>query len=294
MKQMTRYILMMFLMLTVSHTVSAQFGFDMLSLEAGIDDHKRIRSIVYARATMEQANEQLHQYSKDAVLDNEDINKQLDRYTHMFDVIDVIYSSASLVFNIKNTYDDAKEKIEGTKKLLERYKERVIMKDYRNLMDAKAKMQGLGNISGWGDAKDWYNDAMDWYNNTNGGISAQDTIILNIGSKVITLVKEDVETLISSFKNLGIYLVAVASGASSCSTAALMEMLNEINGTLDHMRAVIDQGYYALWKYIHVRTGYWTQVITPRHTIREICERAYARWQRAQNGPNGIGIEQKD
>ena len=33
MKQMTRYIFMMFLMLTLSNTVSAQFGFDMLSLD---------------------------------------------------------------------------------------------------------------------------------------------------------------------------------------------------------------------------------------------------------------------
>ena len=61
-------IFLMLLML-VPTMVRAQYSFDFLSVEALIDDHKRIRSVLMARSGVEQANELLHQYSSEANVD---------------------------------------------------------------------------------------------------------------------------------------------------------------------------------------------------------------------------------
>lgn len=282
-----RHILLLVTLLTLfSGRVSAQ-GFDILSVEAGISDHKRIRSILIARSTVEQANELLHQNSKRSTEAYKDINVELDKYTRCFDIIDIIYTSAALVFNVRNTYDDVSQKIEGVKDLMERYKERVLEKQYRQINQIGGTFSSLGNIHSLGSARDWYNDAMDLYNNGELAITAQDTIIFKIGEGVCKAVYADAEVLINSLIDLALY----ATGAAACSTENIMTVLTTINETLDHIRLVVDQGYLALWKYIHVRTGYWTRALTPHQTIRQICEGAFGRWQRAQHGPEGVSAD---
>ncbi len=102
-------IFLMLLML-VPTMVRAQYSFDFLSVEALIDDHKRIRSVLMARSGVEQANELLHQYSSEANVDYDSLNVKLDKYTKCFDIIDVIYNGGVTVLNVKNTYDDVSDR----------------------------------------------------------------------------------------------------------------------------------------------------------------------------------------
>ena len=104
-------IFLMLLML-VPTMVRAQYSFDFLSVEALIDDHKRIRSVLMARSGVEQANELLHQYSSEANVDYDSLNVKLDKYTKCFDIIDVIYNGGVTVLNVKNTYDDVSDRID--------------------------------------------------------------------------------------------------------------------------------------------------------------------------------------
>lgn len=113
-------IFLMLLML-VPTMVRAQYSFDFLSVEALIDDHKRIRSVLMARSGVEQANELLHQYSSEANVDYDSLNVKLDKYTKCFDIIDVIYNGGVTVLNVKNTYDDVSDRITQLKDLLERF-----------------------------------------------------------------------------------------------------------------------------------------------------------------------------
>ena len=94
----------------------AQWSFDFLSVEALIDDHKRVRSVLLARSGLEQANELLHKYSKEASVDYDSLNVKLDKYTKCFDVIDVIYNR---VVNVRNTYSDVSDKISQLSTLIE-------------------------------------------------------------------------------------------------------------------------------------------------------------------------------
>lgn len=95
------------------------WSFDPLSVEALIQDHKDIRSVLAARSGLEQANELLHKYSKEASVDYDSLNVKLDKYTKCFDVIDVIYNSGVMVVNVRNTYSDVSDKIGQLSTLIE-------------------------------------------------------------------------------------------------------------------------------------------------------------------------------
>jgi hypothetical protein len=89
-----RKIAIIAILLTLLPTISrAQYGFDVTSVEAYINDHKQQRSLLLVRSTLEASNKLLHDYTSDANIGYKDINVQLDRYTRAFDVIDVLYQS---------------------------------------------------------------------------------------------------------------------------------------------------------------------------------------------------------
>ncbi len=114
-----RLIGILLLLILVPLAGRAQWSFDFMSVEALIDDHKRVRSVLAARSGLEQANELLHKYSKEAAVDYDSLNVKLDKYTKCFDVIDVIYKSGVTVVNVRNTYSDVSDKISQLSSLIE-------------------------------------------------------------------------------------------------------------------------------------------------------------------------------
>ena len=50
----------------VPMSAKAQLGFDVVSVEAYINDHKEQRSLLLVRSTLEASNKLLHDYSSDA------------------------------------------------------------------------------------------------------------------------------------------------------------------------------------------------------------------------------------
>lgn len=271
MKHLTRHLAVLVMLLALPQNIAAQFGTDLGSIEAMIADHKRIRSHVIARATIEQANELLHKEVNKTTKEYRDVNTELDKYTRLFDVIDVIVESASVVFSAYNTYDDVKEKVEGTKELIERYRQMIAEREYR-------LRTGIKEISN-------PQEALDWFNNAQLPIIAKDSIIFKVGEAAVSAVYEDAKDIINSLYQLALYTVPV-SGAppAACSTATIMKILQNIDASLIHIRSVVSSAYFTLFKYIHVRTGFWTQTITPHKTIREICDDAYGRWKESQHG----------
>lgn len=65
----------MCLMLLIPRTAKAQLGFDIVSVEAYINDHKEQRSLLLVRSTLEASNKLLHDYSSDANIDYKDIQQ---------------------------------------------------------------------------------------------------------------------------------------------------------------------------------------------------------------------------
>ena len=65
---MRHTIIIALLLITLfPNTALAQWGFDAVSVEAYINDHKKQRSLLLARSTLEYSNQLLHEYSSEEV-----------------------------------------------------------------------------------------------------------------------------------------------------------------------------------------------------------------------------------
>lgn len=113
----------------------AQWTFDVVSVEAYINDHKKQRSLLLARSTLEYSNKLLHEYSRKEVGKYKEVNIDLDRYTRAFDVIDVMYQSLRTVLNVKSTYQTVSDRISDYKNLLEDFNDKVIKRKHIELAD---------------------------------------------------------------------------------------------------------------------------------------------------------------
>ena len=221
-------------------TVQAQ-SFDVTSVEAFITDHKRIRSLLLVRSVVEQSNELLHRECKETDEDYRDVNIQLDKYNRCFDIIDLVYNSASVVFKAKNTYNDVKERIEGYKALLNKYHEQCFKR---------------------------------------GNIVSSDTLLITISMRTIAHVAEDGQDMMKSLYDLSLY----ATGAVPCTTADIMQIIDEIDASLEDIRKTVDRAYFELWQYITVRTGYWTKQLYHSKTLKELSDEAIDRWLKNTRG----------
>jgi len=115
---MRRTVAILFLALLSPLCALAQWSFDVPSIEAYIADHKDQRSLLLARAALEQANTLLHDYSRDANVTYKEINVELDKYTRAFDVIDIMYQTLRTSLNTYDTYETFKERIEDYRVML--------------------------------------------------------------------------------------------------------------------------------------------------------------------------------
>ena len=119
-------ILILLLFVMVPQMTKAQWAFDFVSVEAYINDHKKQRSLLLARSTLELSNQLLHEYSSDATVEYKTLNVDLDKYTRAFDVLDVLYQSLRTSLNVYSTYNTVSDRITDYKNLLEDYKEKVL------------------------------------------------------------------------------------------------------------------------------------------------------------------------
>ena len=79
---MKRILLMAVVLLALLPGIAkAQWTFDIVSVEAYINDHKKQRSLLLTRSTLEYSNKLLHEYSRKEVGEYKELNVDLDRYT---------------------------------------------------------------------------------------------------------------------------------------------------------------------------------------------------------------------
>ena len=127
--------LMLLALLLLPALAKAQWSFDVPSVEAYINDHKKQRSLLLARSTLELSNQLLHEYSSEATVEYKELNADLDKYTRAFDVIDVLYQSLRTSLNAYSTYQSVSDRIGDYKKLLDDYREKVLERNRIELTD---------------------------------------------------------------------------------------------------------------------------------------------------------------
>ena len=132
MRMKIKLFLMTLLIVIPSLTYAQQ---DITTLEAYINDHKSVRSMLLARSTLELSNSLLHDYSKTAAVEYKELNVDLDKYTRAFDVIDVLYNSLRTSMNAYDTYNTVSTRFRDYKKLLEDYNEKVLKRGKYSIAD---------------------------------------------------------------------------------------------------------------------------------------------------------------
>ena len=166
--------------------VRAQLTFDYTSVESYIRDHKNQRSLLITRATLEYGNQLLHDYSRKQTEEYKELNIDLDKYTRAFDIIDIMYQSLRLGMNVYGTYDQVSERLQGYRKLLERFNEKIVKR---------------------------------------GRIELADTLLLSINYKAIQRIAKESEHLYKSVYDLVLYATGVAA-CSTADLMTVLESIN--------------------------------------------------------------------
>lgn len=135
MNSFLKYMLLLCFIGLLPSEAAAQWNFDIVSVEAYINDHKQQRSLLLARSTLELSNQLLHEYSSDATVEYKDLNVDLDKYTRAFDIIDILYQSLRTALNVYSTYNGVSDRIGDYKNLLNDYYTKVVERNRMELAD---------------------------------------------------------------------------------------------------------------------------------------------------------------
>ena len=174
----------------------AQFSFDVVSVEAYINDHKQQRSLLLVRSTLEASNKLLHDYSGDANIGFKDINKELDKYTRAFDVIDVLYQSLRTSMNVYSTYENISDRVGDYKDMLSNFKSKCLDR---------------------------------------GNIVSTDTLIIAINVKALARIAEEGDNLYKSVSDLVLYATGAASCSTADLLMILTSINNSLDNIRKHL-----------------------------------------------------------
>ena len=186
MKGLKVFIMVLMIMMLSPDKAKAQWSFDVGTVEAYIADHKNQRSLLLARATLEQSNKILHGYSADAAKDYKELNFDLDKYTRAFDINDLLYQSLRTSMNVYSTYNTISDRIIDYKKMLSEYNEKVLKRNRMELAD---------------------------------------TIIIKIGYRCIDRIGKEGQNLYHSVSNLLLYATG-AGACSTADLMLVLESIN--------------------------------------------------------------------
>lgn len=147
----SKILLVLCLLVFSVKTMTAQVvSRDVAVIESYINDHKKQRSLLLARSTLEASNGILHEASKVTNREYRDINIELDKYTRAFDVIDLVYSTVSTGFNVYRTYDNVSDKIKKYKAMLEEFNDKVVKRGRIESADTlllTVNARAIGNLA---------------------------------------------------------------------------------------------------------------------------------------------------
>ena len=194
-----RLLLIVAMMLVLLPNVArAQWTFDVMSVEAYINDHKKQRSLLLARSTLEYSNKLLHDYTQKETGEYKTLNIELDKYTRAFDVIDVMYQSLRTVLNVKSTYETVSERIGDYKRLLEDFNSKVVKRKH---------------------------------------IELADTMLISINARAIKLIAADGEQLYKSVNDLVLYATGAAACSTSDLLMVLESVNSSLDNIERHLNS---------------------------------------------------------
>ena len=194
--KLRKTLILLCLMTLFPSFCNAQYGFDAASVEAYIKDHKEQRSLLLVRSTLEASNKLLHDYSSKANIDYKDINRELDKYTRAFDVIDVLYQSLRTSLNLYNTYETISDRVGDYKEMLDDFNRKCLER---------------------------------------GDIVSTDTQIIAINVRAIAKIADEGDNLYRSVCDLVLYATGAAACSTSDLLLILTNINNSLDNIKKHL-----------------------------------------------------------
>ena len=194
--KLRKTLILLCLMTLFPSFCNAQYGFDAASVEAYINDHKEQRSLLLVRSTLEASNKLLHDYSSKANIDYKDINRELDKYTRAFDVIDVLYQSLRTSLNLYNTYETISDRVGDYKEMLDDFNRKCLER---------------------------------------GDIVSTDTQIIAINVRAIAKIADEGDNLYRSVCDLVLYATGAAACSTSDLLLILTNINNSLDNIKKHL-----------------------------------------------------------
>lgn len=238
-------------MMTVMLLMSVLFAKAQLEpnpeLGAMIDHQRTIYTYSIARVASQEARELVQRDLKSNMINFQNIDRALDKAQKAFSIIDLLINSGVTYIKIKNTVNDVKDTYSGTKKLIDSYMNRCLLR--KNIKEG-------------------------------------DTIFISSCKNMIDIVYGgvgDITDLLGITDHGGlIELVGfVGAGSLSCSTDEMLYILDEISACCTKISKDLKKEYYRLWQYMQLRIGYWKDLPDPRSETKEICRNSIERWLRS-------------
>ena len=193
---------------------------------------------------------------------------------------DVASVEATLEYSNKLLHSYSKDETKAYKELnvdLDKYTRAFDVIDvlYQSL---RTSLNVYSTYEGVSDRISDYKKLLDDYNQKvikRKRISLADTILIGINRRAIENIANEGEYLYKSVSDLVLY----ATGATACSTADLLVVLESINTSLDNIEKHLNKSYFESWRYIQVRIGYWKEKVYRTKSKQQILEDAFGRWR---------------
>lgn len=108
-----------------------------------------------------------------------------------------------------------------------------------------------------------------------GRIETSDTLIIRIGNGMVSAVADDVDDLLSSLYDLALY----ATGVGDCRTARLIEIIQNINDTLNAIKEHVTEAYTKMLSYVKARVSpFWNRRVFHSRNVADIAHGAFEKW----------------
>lgn len=250
-----RKIFVLIVLMSLAVSSKAAFnGFipDAPSLEAMIYHHKVMAAELNLRKVEETVNDSLHGESKTQTGVFRMTSDELDKLYRNFDIINTVIQGAYAGVHTYTTYRDIKKYLDLYKKLIEDYDSKLFRKGYFWNTDVPKIVGNTTDI-----VKELSQGTSDIYN---GYMKLAAMLTTNEAIDKITGTKIE------------------------CTTANIISILDQINGTLDNMRSEIYKHYSDLYLYLAVRLGYYSKRVYNAKDLNDILHDAFDRWSNVAIG----------
>ena len=234
-----RFILLAAFMISA---VGANAQNDPGSLEAMIQNHKKVRGLLEIRLAAEAGLLKYHKINAQKVNDYRVVSDTLDRYRRCMNIVDLILKTGATAFHTVNASKRVTANVKGYWELVDTYTNKILL---------------------------------------HGAVWPSDTIILTTSKKTVNTIEEEAKQLMSSYNEFAT-LIGGKNSPKETKVLDMMECLDKINTSIDNIDDCIAAAYTELWGYMTVRMGFWKKEIYRAKSMQEILNGAYGDWVKAQ------------